>query len=105
MSQYISVSQQDDSMVLSLPGEMTIDCAEATRLELLSALDSVSGELEIDASDLRHVDTSGAQLLAGLTFELQLKQIRYSWKPPTKPVLDTLAQLDLVRHVYLQTQS
>lgn len=105
MSEHIRVTHSGGASVFELPGEVTISLAEAMRVELLAELESVDGDLEIDASELRTVDTCGAQLLTALNFELQLKQINVIWKSPQLAVLDMFKRLDLAQQISFQPQN
>ena len=99
MTKHINVKHSEGLSLFELPSELTISLAEATRVELVDELGEVDGDLEIDASELRAVDTCGAQLLTALNFQLKLKQVNVRWKPPQAPVIETLKRLDLAKHL------
>ena len=87
---------------IKLPATLDVSAVTNYYQILLSFVDNDNQEsVQIDASELAHIDTAGIQLLLALVQQLSKQNKTLSWQSPPDELTQCAAQLGLTDALYI----
>lgn len=86
ISIFSNYSDNIDSWVVNISGELDVSCAENLKRELNEKIDEKISDVVLDMSDLQYIDSTGVGIIVGIMKRLKAEDKKISIKNPKSNV-------------------